>query len=156
MDYILRVPNPADYITISTWVADAYECIRWAGPKLSFPLDAEHLSKLLDGPGTTSYLLCHSNRPEDALGFGQLVKRAPASMHFARIIVSAAARGTGLGRVLCERLIEQATAVDGVRQLTLNVYRDNRPAMALYASLGFTEAPGQARQGLIAMYKILR
>ena len=156
MAHILRMPNPSDYITMSTWVADAYECIRWAGPKLSFPLNAKNLSRLLAGPETTSYLLCHSDHPEDPLGFGQLVKRVPAGMHLARIIVSPASRGGGLVRILCERLIERTNAVSEVRQLTLNVYRDNRQAMALYLSLGFTEIPGQSRQGLVAMHKTLR
>jgi ribosomal protein S18 acetylase RimI-like enzyme len=77
-------------------------------------------------------------------------------MHLARIIVSPASRGGGLGRILCERLIERTNAVSEVRQLTLNVYRDNRQAMALYLSLGFTEIPGQSRQGLVAMHKTLR
>lgn len=45
-------------------------------------------------------------------------------------------RGTGLGRAIVRRAIEQARAI-GVEALTLSVDSANEPASALYRSLGF-------------------
>ncbi|TCL06808.1 GNAT family N-acetyltransferase [Sodalis ligni] len=158
MAYILGLPTPSDYAVLSTWVADATACMRWAGPNLPFPLDAENLPQLLNGQDATrrSYILCNSERPGDPLGFGQVVQKESGISHLARIIISPQARGNGLGRVLCQQLIAKATAVSSMNLLTLNVYRDNRKAMGLYLSLGFAEADKQPRSDMVLMQKLLK
>ncbi|GAA2171450.1 ribosomal protein S18-alanine N-acetyltransferase [Agrococcus versicolor] len=54
------------------------------------------------------------------------------------IAVSAAARGTGLGRRLLAEA-QQDARMRGVRELFLEVREDNAPARALYLSEGFEE-----------------
>jgi len=49
------------------------------------------------------------------------------------------ARGQGLARILCSRLLAQAHAA-GARVAYLQVDADNRPARAIYRRLGFADA----------------
>jgi ribosomal protein S18 acetylase RimI-like enzyme len=52
------------------------------------------------------------------------------------LYVDADARGSGLGRVLVQEVIDRATA-RGCRRVELDVNSENPAAMALYRSLGF-------------------
>lgn len=52
-----------------------------------------------------------------------------------QLVVDASARGQGLGRWMMERLAERLRA-QGCQRWTLNVKRDNTPALCLYASVG--------------------
>jgi ribosomal protein S18 acetylase RimI-like enzyme len=52
-----------------------------------------------------------------------------------QLVVDASARNRGLGRWVLRRVAERMRA-EGCRQWTLNVKRDNAPALTLYTSLG--------------------
>ncbi len=58
------------------------------------------------------------------------------------------ARRQGVGRALIEQALVHAATVLGVRQVTLGVNARNRPAIALYESLGF-EAFGFERGNML-------
>ena len=51
--------------------------------------------------------------------------------------VAAAYRGTGLGKALLERLIDEVRAIDGMEILSLTVTHSNRAAREMYVSAGF-------------------
>ncbi len=51
--------------------------------------------------------------------------------------VTAAARGTGLGKQLLATLIEEARQLGGLEQITLSVTRSNEGARQLYLAAGF-------------------
>jgi ribosomal protein S18 acetylase RimI-like enzyme len=53
------------------------------------------------------------------------------------VYVAHAYRGRGLARRLLEAVIALARRADGILLLNLTAYADNRPAIALYESLGF-------------------
>jgi ribosomal protein S18 acetylase RimI-like enzyme len=72
-------------------------------------------------------------------GFGQALPMSPRRTHLARVIVRPDVRGQGIGRALVETLLSRA-AETGAAVATLNVYRDNAAAAALYTSLGFARA----------------
>jgi ribosomal-protein-alanine N-acetyltransferase len=129
------MPSAADYDAVASWIPDASACRRWAGPTIPFPFAASELAALLAVPGGASYCLAVGDHA--ALGFGQYWPRPAGSVHLLRIIVAPDARGNGLGRVLCSQLLEQALAATSAGSITLNVYRDNPAALALYESLGF-------------------
>jgi ribosomal protein S18 acetylase RimI-like enzyme len=57
------------------------------------------------------------------------------------------ARRLGVGRLLLAQVLTAADAMPGVRQVTLTVTADNRPARRLYEAHGFV-AYGQAPEAL--------
>lgn len=73
------------------------------------------------------------------------------AVHLGRVIVSPALRGTGAGRLLCEKLIARALESTGASRVTLRVYRDNKAARSLYASLGFSVVVSQSTAELLFM-----
>ncbi|XBS68840.1 GNAT family N-acetyltransferase [Acerihabitans sp. KWT182] len=158
MALVLRLPTPADYAALALWVADAAECLRWAGPDVPFPLDAKTLPRVLHEPqgARISHVLCQAESPQDPVGFGQCVTKDPGVRHLARIIVRPAARGNGFGRALCEQLMAEAVQKGDVNRITLNVYPDNHNAVALYRALGFIPAEKQPRADMVLMGKDIR
>jgi len=131
----LRTPGSSDYEALASWVADASACVRWASPRLRFPFTAAELPELLAVPDAGSY--CMSERDGKPLGFGQFWVVTAGAVHLGRIIVSPNERGRGLGKSLCELLIAEAVPATGATAVTLRVYLDNAPALAVYSSLGF-------------------
>lgn len=55
------------------------------------------------------------------------------------VLVGARWRGQGLGRLLVTAAIDRARASPVLRKLSLAVFADNAPALALYRSLGFED-----------------
>jgi ribosomal protein S18 acetylase RimI-like enzyme len=140
--------QPADYNTIASWIPDAAACLRWAGPRLAFPFSAAELPALLTVAGGESYCLSDGEEP---CGFGQHWVVTPGAVHLGRIILSPAARGKGLGRVLCRQLATKAVQSTGANTVTLRVYHDNTVALALYASLGFTPVEPESDEEVLFM-----
>lgn len=78
---------------------------------------------------------------------GQLVGMAgfhrevgPKLRHKARVwgvYVTPSNRGTGLGRVLMQAVLERAAKIEGLDQIQLSVTETQAPALKLYHSLGF-------------------
>jgi ribosomal protein S18 acetylase RimI-like enzyme len=75
---------------------------------------------------------------ERLVGFGQIVPKLNERLHLARLIIDPTMRGRGLGRELTSRLLQTASR-NGARVISLNVVRDNTPAVTLYRALGFQE-----------------
>ena len=67
-------------------------------------------------------------------------RRGPYEQHRGDLSISVREgyRGEGLGRALVATAIDWARAV-GLRKLSLGVFPDNAPALALYRSAGFVE-----------------
>lgn len=136
MELTLRSPSLADYEVIAAWISDAGACRRWAGPKVPYPFSLAELPKLLALPGGESYSLAEHGGGSP-LGFGQYWPRPDNTVHLLRIIVRPESRGRGLGRELCGQLVACAVDSTSAQAVTLNVYRDNSAAVALYERLGF-------------------
>lgn len=147
----LRLPEPADYEVIASWVPDPEACLWWAGPRVPFPFSAAELPRLLAVSDEQSYCLAEETR--SPLGFGQHWVLRPGAVHLGRIIVSPAARGQGLGRLLCELLLTQALGATGAREATLRVFRRNTAAPALYSSLGFARVEAESSPEVLFMRK---
>ena len=135
----VRDATLADLEVAAGWVGSEEECLLWAGPDVSFPLELERLAAEIGLDGATSLALT------DSLGtvaFGQLVWARRGTAHLARVIVRPDARGLGHGHALVQALLERAAA-DGAHLATLNVFARNQAAIRLYETAGF-QLVGQA------------
>jgi ribosomal protein S18 acetylase RimI-like enzyme len=131
-----RSAVPSDLEVVASWIRSQRDCALWAGPAVPFPLDTSALADQIGMAGATNVAL------DDGLGlaaFGQALPKAPCRSHLARVIVRPDVRGQGIGTTLVEALLSRA-AEAGATVATLNVYRDNLAAAALYAGLGFVRA----------------
>ena len=134
---ILRPATLADLAQVTSWIASVADCELWAGCRVSFPITMTALTDQISFAPTTTFSLVD----EDCLlGFGQLVAKANGRGHLARLIVHPDHRGQGHGDALVRALID--LAVDQrFAPISLNVYRANGPAVALYRKVGFAEVP---------------
>lgn len=149
----MRIAKISDFETISSWIPDAAAARRWAGPLLSFPFAAADLPAALAIPGCETSSLCLVNDDQAPLGFGQYWVFQVDAVHLGRIIVDPNARGRGLGRRLCQQLIEAAIEATRAKAVTLRAYRDNATAVALYESMGFSEVAAESTDEILFMRK---
>jgi diamine N-acetyltransferase len=127
---------------VATWIESARDCERWAGPRVSYPLDLDQLAAQIAMDDALNVALLDEG---GLVGFGQALPRGCERAHLTRIIVRPDARGVGLGRELTQALLDRAAAA-GMTTATLYVYRDNAGATHLYEALGFEQAaspPGE-------------
>ncbi len=78
----------------------------------------------------------------EAVGCVALLKLPDGGYEVAKMTVSEALRGSGLGRRLMQRCIDAATA-DGAPRLYLETNSALAPALALYRAMGFRELAKQ-------------
>ncbi len=138
-------------MTPRVWVAEAGEAETVGRLLVAFrdhlgvdwPSDNAFLAgveRLIDDPGT-SYLLGAVDDDSPPAGVAQLRFRygvwwAAQDCLLEDLFVLETARGSGLGRALVERTVEQARE-RGCRRIELDVNDNNAAALALYRSLGF-------------------
>ena len=77
---------------------------------------------------------------EEPVGVCALVHQPDGSWELAKMAVSPRAQGLGIGRLLGERILAIARE-RGARKVFLETNTLLKPAMALYAKLGFREVP---------------
>jgi ribosomal protein S18 acetylase RimI-like enzyme len=146
----IRPATTEDLKTVITWIADGEECRTWAGPVVRFPLNPEDLGHDIEfGPGN-SYSLVED---EAIIAFGQLIRKTQRRLHMARFIVAPGKRASGIGRKWCRELMALAWK-KGCETITLNVYRQNVPAVKLYTAAGFREVAEKSNPDLC--YMIIR
>lgn len=81
---------------------------------------------------------CHViEREGELIGYGVMSSGAREA-HILNVCVSPDERGRGYGRLLMERMIEQARRLQA-EMMFLEVRPSNQPALRLYARLGFNE-----------------
>jgi GNAT superfamily N-acetyltransferase len=132
---IFRPAKSIDLPVVISWLRDAVDCRRWAGPGVTFPLTVESLCREISFTPDNSFSL---DERDSLAGFGQLIRKTEHRLHTSRIIVAPQRRSNGLGRSLCRALIERTIEL-GYPRLSLYAYQDNPTAIKLYQSLGFLE-----------------
>ena len=80
-------------------------------------------------------------------GFGQFYDRY-GRVNLARLVVSPASRGRGLGQSLVNALIKESRSVLGLNEAGLFVYRGNESAYCCYRAAGFKVAAMPDDSGL--------
>jgi ribosomal protein S18 acetylase RimI-like enzyme len=153
MNYSLQPASREDLQVVLTWI-EAEESLKlWGGPTLVFPPHVENIWREVGATQDNTYSLLD---PEtNVVGFGQALRRGPATVHLARIIVAPVLRGNGLGRILCQQLIQIGVKDYQAAAATLNVYMINVPALRLYESLGFTIVSEDSEQNWFSMRLLL-
>jgi ribosomal protein S18 acetylase RimI-like enzyme len=134
----LRRATPADAAVALSWTPDDDALHRWAGPSTRCPATPESLWADITHADATAFAL--ESPGHGLVGFGQVRFREQTYGHLARIIVSPHHRGRGFGRILCTALMREASRLHPITAYSLYVFPDNPNAIALYRSLGFTEA----------------
>ncbi len=132
---IFRPARSVDLPIVISWLQDAVDCRRWAGPAVTFPPTTESLSREISFTPDNSFSL---DEADELIGFGQLIRKTRKRLHTSRIIVAPHRRGDGLGRNLCRALIERTIEL-GYPRISLYAYQDNPTAIHLYQGLGFQE-----------------
>ena len=148
MNYSLRPALLEDLKTVLTWVQTEELLKLWGGPSLPFPPESESIWSAVGASPENSFSLLDSSGR--VIGFAQALPR-DSSIHLARIIVSPALRGHGIGRILCQQLIQLAITKHHPNEITLKVYPNNTPAHSLYLSLGFVAMPEELGSDSIKM-----
>lgn len=132
---IVRRSELADLRQISSWISSEEEVTNWAGQRVPFPIDLAGLSSAIQWECASSISIVSEL---SVIGFGQVIPKSQSRQHLARLIVDPATRGSGLGRLLANSLIQTARATSSGK-ISLNVEENNRAAISLYRSLGFAE-----------------
>lgn len=148
MDYVLKSAQKEHFNTVLAWIQSAEQLQLWGGAALSFPPTVETTWVEIGANADNSFVLCSCD--DVVVGFAQTLVRA-SNIHLARIIVSPAVRGKGLGRILCEKLIQRVCLEHHPERITLNVFSHNTVAIGLYTALGFAVTSTQTDMGLIGM-----
>ena len=137
-----------DLEEVASWIGAKKDCRIWGGPLVSYPIRLDALIEAIDFQVDNSYVFKVKER---VLAFGQVIKKTKGRNHLARIITSPDSRGKGHGRELCNALI--SVAAESGDMITLNVYRSNHTAIALYERLGFKEAEDKSTKENVFMVK---
>ncbi|TAJ95187.1 MAG: GNAT family N-acetyltransferase [Gammaproteobacteria bacterium] len=135
MGYSLRSATPHDLQTVIAWIESPAQLKLWGGPFLTYPPNTEKTWHEIEATNQNSFTLLSSS--DCIVGFGQTLSRESNAIHLGRIIVSPEFRGHGLGRLLCNKLIQIGIQQFHPSRFTLNVNQNNLPAVSLYKALGF-------------------
>lgn len=144
----LHHATETDLEQVVSWIDNKLDCRIWGGPSVSYPIELQTLIEEINFSRENSYVF---KAGKNVAAFGQVIQMAENSTHLARIITCPGCRGRGYGFDFCKALI--ATANKSGRLITLNVYRNNTAAMALYEKLGFVEDKDKSTKDTAFMVK---
>ncbi len=127
-------------IEIASWVADLDEARAWSGRDATFPIAVDQFE---------CWHADHDVHPFVALqddclvAYGEIWADATEEeIELARIIVSPACRGRGVGRAFVRALVKQA-AIFRFADVYLRVVSENLAAIRCYEGAGFTRVSKQ-------------
>ena len=143
----LRLATNEDLETVISWIHDAAACRIWAGPVVQYPMTIRTLKADIEYKKDNTY--CHDAEGH-LLAFGQLIRKSGSRLHMARVVIAPDKRSNGHGKRWVHSLMDLAWQ-KGCRRISLNVYRQNTPALKLYTALGFTEIAEKSTDDLCCM-----
>ncbi|MCF2949044.1 GNAT family N-acetyltransferase [Paraglaciecola aquimarina] len=123
-------------LQIKRWFHHFDEIQRWGGPELTYPIEDQTFTELLQAPHFNSYAMLDENN--QVMAFGQHYIRLERH-HLARLVVNPNNRGQGLGQVLVKQLLDIAIGLHTAQSASLFVFEDNLAAYHCYQKLGFVE-----------------
>ena len=132
----LNVATEADISHLMSWFPTARSVDIWSGPKFRYPFTAETFFEDVRWQQMDSYRLV--DLAEDMLAFGQIYERH-GRVNLARLVVSPNRRRQGIGKQLVALLMGKGRESFPLQEYSLYVCKDNYPAQACYAGMGFEE-----------------
>ncbi|WP_309646287.1 GNAT family N-acetyltransferase [Phenylobacterium sp.] len=123
--------------------ADAWRTLNEAWIGKHFVIEAKDREVLDDPAGKITAKGGHIFMAEldgEAVGCVGLIAMADGGFEVAKMTVTEAARGTGLGRILMQACIDKGRAL-GAPRLYLETNSGLAPALSLYRSMGFKDLP---------------
>jgi [ribosomal protein S18]-alanine N-acetyltransferase len=121
---------------VSRWARSAREALAWCS-RAQAPVPAEVIADWGRGEDVGAYGLHVRGR---LVAYGELwVDHDEREVEIARVIVSPAHRGRGIGRQLIRRLADQARR--SYPSVVVRVRPDNDAALRCYAAAGFERVP---------------
>lgn len=133
----------SDAREVARWATSIEDVRRWAGSATGWPVDLSVFRRWHADPEVKPYVMWEG---EARAGYGELwLDEAEQEVELARIIVSPADRGRGVGKRLVRLLLEQASS-SGLPDAFVRVVPDNAAAIACYRSAGFSPVPESERE----------
>jgi GNAT superfamily N-acetyltransferase len=124
----------ADASDIAFWASSREEARRWGGRAVHWPLDPSVFRAWHADPDVRPYVLREHEVP---IAYGELwVDDVGQETELARIIVRPERRRMGVGRLLVDRLLQEAAGT-GHPAAFVRVVRENVAALACYRAAGF-------------------
>jgi ribosomal protein S18 acetylase RimI-like enzyme len=130
----------SDLTVVASWITSARDCAFWVGGRVHFPVDLASLPEEIGFREANAFSLFDGGR---LIGFGQLIPKSAQRGHLSTLIVAPSARRQGYGKTLVRRLLDKARE-GKFERVSLYVDEANVAAIALYATLGFRDAPPPA------------
>lgn len=132
----LNVATEADISHLMSWFPTERSVDIWGGPKFRYPFTPETFQEDVHWRDMDTYCLVDAGG--EMLAFGQIYERH-GRINLARLVVSPERRGQGIGRQLVLLLMDEGRGSFALQEYSLFVYKDNYPAKACYAGLGFEQ-----------------
>ncbi len=132
----LNVATEADISHLMSWFSTARSVGIWGGPKFRYPFSAETFIEDVGWQQIDSYRLV--DPAGDMLAFGQIYERH-GRVNLARLVESPKRRRQGIGKRLVALLMGKWRESFPLQEYSLYVRKDNYPARACYAGMGFEE-----------------
>ena len=127
--------------------AAAWRDLNTAWISRHFTLEAKDIAVLNDPVGEIldkgGYILMGEAGGGEVIGCVALMALPDGGFEVAKMTVSEAARGAGLGRALLQACIDKAQAL-GAPRLYLETNAGLGPAVSLYRAMGFVDLPARA------------
>ena len=133
----LSTASESDISYLMSWFPTERSTDIWGGPKFRYPFTPETFQEDVHWRDMDTYCLVDSSG--EMLAFGQIYERH-GRINLARLVVSPDRRRQGIGKQFVCLLMEQGRKNIARQEYSLYVYRDNHPAKACYAGLGFEES----------------
>jgi len=139
--------TPFDKLTaplIATWVCDDRELL-WLAPKTHPPITAQKIIAWTDTRGNP--LLFYRDGEPNPVGYAELNPMPQQKKHLwmGHFIIQPESRGTGLGRIFVDLMLEYAFENLKVSRISLVVFPDNLAAIGCYRSTGFVDSGRQLK-----------
>jgi ribosomal protein S18 acetylase RimI-like enzyme len=129
----LKPFDPAYAAVVASWGGSPDEVLMWCGLR-EYPVPASAVLGW-QADDVAGYLLFADGKP---VGYGELwFDEEDDEIELARIIVTPAVRGRGIGQVLVHHLTEAALATD-YSDIFMRVHPDNTAALRCYQRASFT------------------